>query len=75
MDVSTATADMVQSLETLLAQARAGRLSGIAAVVHYQEGGYGTLLSHAGEWNPLLMLGGVSRLERYIHTVADHSGG
>jgi len=74
MDVSPTTADMVKSLETLLDQAKAGRLSGIAATVHYQEGGYGTLVSHAGQWNPLLILGGIARLERYVQTIADHSG-
>ena len=75
MDILTAKGDMIQALEALLEQARVGRITGIAAVVHYHEGGYGTLLSHASEWNPLLILGGVARLERYIHTVADYSGG
>lgn len=74
MEATPAKAELIQALESLLDDARAGKIGGIAATVHYSGGGFATLLSHADAWNPLIMIGGIARLERYVHTVADHSG-
>lgn len=75
-DNAPATAiEMIGALEDLLTHARAGRLGGIAAVAVHRDGTYDTVVTHAGPWDPLRVLGGLDRLHRHVHHLADHAGG
>lgn len=71
--LATAT-EMIGALEDLLTHAREGRLGGLVAVALHRDGGYATVISHTGPWDPLRTLGGVDRLHRHVHRLADTAG-